>query len=171
MSSLLPVSAPVLLYRRFYRVRHTSGSRVAFAQGNLRTWPFRTTARSRGEANLLPAGRPWRHGPGAHFPGGRGLPVCVRRDAVLLDLAVERLGIDAEHGGRLRPVPAHVAQRGDDVLPLHLLQAPAGGRTRRAIAADLVGPVRGLDHVSRGEDHRALDRVLQLAHVAGPAVA
>src|SRR5678816_557550 len=91
-------------------------------------------------------------------PCGSG--VRLWRDAVPLDLPVERLGVDAEQRRGLAAMAADLAQRGDDVLALHVLDAArrAGGGARAA--PELVGQVRGLDLVVRGKDHGALDRVL-----------
>src|SRR5678815_5911306 len=61
-------------------------------------------------------------------------------------------------------------QGGDDVLPLHLFEA-SGRRRDRGITAHLRGEVVGLDLLAGGENHRALDGVLQLPHIAGPIVA
>src|SRR5215468_7610023 len=55
-------------------------------------------------------------------------PERVRRDPVREDLPIQRLGIDAEDRGRLRAVAADLLERGDDVEPLHLLQASARRR-------------------------------------------
>src|SRR5215813_11519386 len=49
-------------------------------------------------------------------------------DAVRVDLAVERLGIDREQGGGLTAVTVHLPEHRDDVLALHRLEATAGRR-------------------------------------------
>ena len=69
--------------------------------------------------------------------------------------------------------PSHSSSTLQDVRALELVERrhviagerrERGAGERRARAGD-VGDV---EHVARGEDHRALDRVLELAHVAGP---
>src|SRR5712691_6102088 len=101
------------------------------------------------------------------------LPKLVGVDAVDEDLAIEGLGIDFEERGGLAAVSADSPQGRDDVLPLHPLEAAGGGgrRGRRPAAGHFGREILGLDLVTFAEDHRALDRVLKLAHVAGPAVA
>ena len=72
---------------------------------------------------------------------------------------------------RCPPTSRRVA---DDVLALHGLEAAAAGRGRPAAGAvpptTSGGRSRRLDLVALGEDHRALDGVQELAHVAGPGV-
>src|SRR5438034_2713891 len=100
-------------------------------------------------------------------------PEVERLDAVGEDLPVERLGIDLEERGRLAAMAVYLTQGVDDVLPLHRFEARPGAasRRRRRFARHFRRQVTGLDLVTRRQDHRALDGVEQLAHVAGPRVA
>src|SRR5260370_34213252 len=126
---------------------------------------------SAGSSSALGSGgrarRTWPRAP----PGTPPSPVELGDDAVGLDLAIEGLGVDAEHGGRLGPMTAHAAEGRDDVQPLHVLETSPRRRARGPPAANLLRQVAGLDLIALREDHRPLHRVLQLAHVAGPVVA
>src|SRR5581483_1430583 len=102
-----------------------------------------------------------------------------RSEAELLPLAPERRRLDAEDARRLleRRRPPEDAP---DVVRLDLLERPvivaavgrsAGRGTRaRERRRDAGGERVRLDDVRRPEDHRALDRVSELADVAGPVV-
>src|SRR5436190_18483136 len=59
------------------------------------------------------------------------LAELVWPDLVADDLAIERLGIDGEQGGRLAAVTVHLPQRDHDVLSLHRFETRAGGADRR----------------------------------------
>src|SRR3990170_2662076 len=70
-------------------------------------------------------------------------------------------------------MPADLAERGDDVLALDLLEAAAPRRRARRDAAcrpQLGRQVLRLDLVALPENDGALDRVLELPHVARPVV-
>src|SRR5205823_7602410 len=109
-----------------------------------------------------------------------GAVVGVVVDAEFLELGAQRLARDAE----LLRGPGLVArahpQRVLDRQPLDLDQRAhhAGGKRlagprrpgARAAALQLGGQVLGPDLVLGLEQHHPLDHVLQLAHVAGPAV-
>src|SRR5262245_43726222 len=99
------------------------------------------------------------------------------REAVLLELAVERPLSDPEHGGALLAIPADEAQRRADRFALEVGEGPP----REPVRA-----VRGLDRPRLREGGRqvlepdrpprpgrdeGLDDIAQLPHVARPAVA
>jgi len=85
---------------------------------------------------------------------------------------VERRAVDAERARRLGALAARAVERGADArrggAVEHVLQRAVGGGRRAG--ALLEQQVLGRDRVAPHEHDRALDRVLQLAHVAGPAV-
>src|SRR2546422_170402 len=92
--------------------------------------------------------------PGALVPARTGRPSVPLPRPVLLELAIERLAVHRQEPRGRRAIAAGGAQRAQDVLALDVRQ---GQRPfRRHLAA-------------RGAP--ALERVLELAHVAGPAVA
>src|SRR4029453_6083969 len=77
---------------------------------------------------------------GATGHGGLAPRVRPRRspelrsdDAVRVDLAVERLGVDREQRRGLTAMAADLSQHGDDVLALHRLEAAAGRGGRRGV--------------------------------------
>src|SRR5437867_5620554 len=81
-----------------------------------------------------------------------------RHDAVGVDLAVQRLGIDREQGRGLAAMTVHLLEDRDDVLALHRLEAVAcRWRGRRVRSEDLWGKIRGRELVSLAQDHGALD--------------
>ena len=94
-----------------------------------------------------------------------------------LERAVERAAIDAEDLGGALLVAAGLAQDELDVAALELGQrraivdeAAGGARAGAARAPrDLGRQIRRQDDAVLGQRERALDDVLQLAHVAGPA--
>src|SRR2546426_7222671 len=89
------------------------------------------------------------------MPGPCHSPELLRRDGVRDDLAVERLRIDREERRRLSAMAADLAQRGDDVLALHRLEAPRRRRRRRAgdaRPADLGRQIGRLDLVALAQD-------------------
>ena len=112
----------------------------------------------------------------------RGAPSHLRVARLLahvaLELAVERLAIEAEHLRRERLVAADGLEHAQDVAALDLLHRHelggivAGDDDVRAPVAR--GPSRAGRRPTicskRGERDRALDAVLQLAHVARPGV-
>src|SRR6267378_7892525 len=89
--------------------------------------------------------------------GRRALPPRVTRrrspelradDAVRVDLAVERLGIDREQRGGLAAMTAHLPQDRHDVLTLDRFETAAGRRHgRRVRAEDFRRQIRGEDLV------------------------
>lgn len=93
-------------------------------------------------------------------------------DAVLPQLAPQRVGADPERARRLFPFAAQAVQRAEDMHTLHF-----GERKRRQVAGhllpehDLGREVSQLDPgLALGEHHRALHGVLELPHVPGPGV-
>src|SRR5947209_1824451 len=94
----------------------------------------------------------------------------------LFSLAVERARVDPEDLGggvearRTRQDPADVLdfERFEGDRPARLDRAGARGRPPRQ--GDPFGEVRQADGGAGGEDRGALDRVAQLAEVAGPGM-
>src|SRR5689334_18207950 len=109
-------------------------------------------------------------------------------DVVCLDFRVERGGVHAQQACGPRLMPAGLFERAPDQIDLetaHLFVEinaaadVADGRIARAVlvaggngfrVADLRAQALLRDLVARRDHHRALDRVLQLADVAGPRV-
>src|SRR5438445_615160 len=96
---------------------------------------------------------------------------------VAVELAVERLAIEAEHLRRPRPVPADRLHHAQDVAPLDLLErdqllgiAARDHHVRAAVVADALGQIVHPDALAGGQRHRALHAVLQLADVPRPGV-
>ena len=110
-------------------------------------------------------------------PEGRELgarPRAAHGDAVLLDALVEGAAREAEHFGGLGHGAALGAEHALDVPALGVGQAQAAGRG----AASAAGPRRARRATSVGaqdgavaQQHRALEDVAELAHVAGPGMA
>src|SRR5256712_9659875 len=96
-------------------------------------------------------------------------------DPVILELAPERGAADAERLGGAGVVAAEALERLEDVGALGVGEADLPRQGRRGPEQDASRHVRrqivGLDRVAAGEDRGALDRVLQLAHVARPRIA
>src|SRR5205814_1203836 len=91
------------------------------------------------------------------------------------DLAVEALAVDPEQPRGLVLVAAALAQRGGEQPALGLLERRhvaqiQGGSVGGREPAHGGGQVVERDRLGRRERERALDRVLELAHVAGPGV-
>src|SRR5206468_6924414 len=104
-------------------------------------------------------------------------PVAVKSlpQPVLLDLPVQPLPVDPEQPRRLVLVAPALAQRGGEQAALDLLERRHvaqidGGCVGGREPAHGGGQVVERDRVGDREREGALDRVLQLAHVAGPAV-
>src|SRR5437870_806059 len=101
-------------------------------------------------------------------------------ESVLLDLRVEQTSVDAEHFCRLGTITASVLQRLHDQILFELGNGLLEERTLRRDVLVLVFALAGVvvaerqlttgDDLSPREDHRALDDVLELAHVARPVV-
>src|SRR6185295_3861287 len=99
---------------------------------------------------------------------------------VLLQLVLDLARADLQQRGGAGRAPVHGLQGPQDGLPLDLREGAAGdGHVEAAVARGGRRPfhppkgremVRGEDGLAR-QHHRPLDRVLQLAHVAGPRVA
>src|SRR6266566_3190738 len=94
---------------------------------------------------------------------------------VLLDLPIQPLPVDPEQPRGLVLVAPALAQRGGEQATLGLLERRHvaridGGRVGGREPAHGGGQVVQRDRVGDREREGALDRVLQLAHVAGPAV-
>src|SRR5258705_4997902 len=105
----------------------------------------------------------------------RGAPAL---ETVLLDLPIERALADPKYLGRALPVAAEGLQVLADQIALDLGQrTPDEVDARRPPAADCRADADRLGHVLEPEQrrareqHHALDRVPELAHVARPAVA
>ena len=109
-------------------------------------------------------------------------------EAVLAQAVVERRAVDAERARRAGDVALRCVDGGDDLVALLLVQALAAAAARRRVgarrrrgaarrpapAAGGAAPeveVGGGDLGAAREDDRALDDVLELAHVARPGVA
>jgi len=107
-----------------------------------------------------------------------GSRVLHARFAGLVPLQLVVKGLETDAKGARRPllVPAMVVQRCKDQAALRLgdgrADRDAHARVRRALGLGQLRErqVRRLDVVAVGEDRRAMDAVLELAHVAGPAV-
>src|SRR5690348_7959868 len=101
--------------------------------------------------------------------------VLVAASHVALELPVDGPGGDAQEPRGHALVAAGVAERLLEHPPLDLLQRRPDGddhvacRSARTLA-DGLRQVPDVQHVAAGEHHRALDGVLQLAHVARPGV-
>ena len=106
---------------------------------------------------------------------GRGL---YRPDAVLLELVVERAGLDAEQARGLGLDAAALVVGLQDQLALEILEDLGqrhlarghGERVLAGAAAHARGQRAEIDLGALGEHQRLLDHVLELAHVAGPVV-
>src|SRR5689334_20210249 len=101
--------------------------------------------------------------------------IALLLEAVGQQLPVERRGVDPEDLARALLLPARVVEHLEDVLALELLEAHVRrvdheAALRRRAEADLLGQVLDLDRAALVEDDGALDRVLELAHVARPVV-
>src|SRR4051812_28408359 len=96
-------------------------------------------------------------------------------NVVLLHLAVERRPIEAENLCRFLFVPIRALQCLQDRHLLDLGERPVRRNykisRRRGLLTNRFGQVGDGDLAPFGDQHGALDRVLELAHVAGPAVA
>src|SRR5712692_7022616 len=109
--------------------------------------------------------------PTGSSPSVRGGGIAL----VTAELAVQRRGIDAQHFGRAALVAPLALQHPRDVGPLDRLERRVG---LRALGDQRLGPALGElarhrrkgDDLALGQDHRALHRVFELAHVAGPIV-
>src|SRR5438876_11232684 len=96
---------------------------------------------------------------------------------VAVELAVERLAVEAEHLRRPRPVPADRLHHAQDVAPLDLLErdqllriVARDHHVRAAVVADALGQIVHPDALAGGQRHRALHAVLELADVPRPGV-
>src|SRR5882724_4891895 len=96
---------------------------------------------------------------------------------VAVELAVERLAVEAEHLRRPRPVPADRLHHAQDVAPLDLLErdqllgiVACDHHVRAAVVADALGQIVHPDALAGGQRHRALHAVLELADVPRPGV-
>src|SRR6185295_842868 len=100
------------------------------------------------------------------------------REPVFLDARVELGSREAQQLGGARLVVPRLRQRLDDERPLDRVEVHAAGRQRRGarlaarrrLARCGDGQVLAADVAAVGEDDGALDRVAQLAHVAGPGI-
>src|SRR3954469_1174414 len=93
---------------------------------------------------------------------------------VPVELVVERLLADAERLRRPRLVVLQPAQGREDVLLFDLAEREAVRQFEiRALAAsrrELAREMLGFDGAAAAEDHRALERIAQLADVPGPGI-
>src|SRR3954449_2401222 len=95
----------------------------------------------------------------------------LRDQAVLLHLAPERDGADLQGGGRVTSITAKPLERTLDRGPLQRLQVEAVAQsTLSRDLSDLGREFTDPDAAAAGDDHRALDGMLQLANVSGPVV-
>src|SRR5258706_4194942 len=99
------------------------------------------------------------------------------REPVFLDPRVELGSREAEQLGGARLVVPCLRERLDDERPLDRVDVHAAGGQRgvrlagcRRLARRADGQVLAADVAAVGEDDCALDRVAQLAHVAGPRI-
>src|SRR5437870_3147363 len=108
----------------------------------------------------------------APSPAATGL---LARDPVLLELAPEGGAADAERLGGAGVVAAEALQRLEDVDALGVGEGGLPRKRRRGPQLQARRYVRGqvlwLEDIAPGQDGRALDRILQLPHVARPRVA
>ncbi len=101
----------------------------------------------------------------------------VLGQAVLLDPRIELRARQAEELGRARLVVPRLRQRLDHERALDVFEVDAAGGQRAARSRRRCAPARrgvhrqvlASDDPAVGEDHGALDRVPQLAHVPGHA--
>src|SRR3954468_6964264 len=98
-------------------------------------------------------------------------------DAVLLELVVQRRGLDAEQAGGLGLDPARLGVRLEDQLALEVVEDLGQRQLARHVEPILLGAAlqelrqRGRrDLLALGEHQRLLDRVLELADVARPVI-
>src|SRR5262249_39334838 len=96
-------------------------------------------------------------------------------EPVLLELAPERRPSDPQRFSRARVVAPEALESLEDVHALGLGERRLPRQLRRGTelkpGRDVGRQVLGLDAVAPGQDGRALDRILELAHVARPRVA
>src|SRR5262245_27298119 len=92
-------------------------------------------------------------------------------DSILLELAVQRFAIDAQQTCSGCPVASGRPQRARDMIAFDF------GERQGTFRLEVRGPdphhggkVADADRAAAAEDQRALDGVLELADVAGPAV-
>src|SRR3989442_15825293 len=100
-------------------------------------------------------------------------------ETVLLDARIELRACEAEELGRTGLVVPRLRERPDDERAFDLLEVDAASRQRRhrgrvgrllRLNSRSDRQVLGADRTAVGEDHRTLDGVAQLTHVAGPVV-
>ena len=107
---------------------------------------------------------------------GGGTGDALRR--VVAQLVAQRTDRDAEDGRRMRAVAQRMAKRLDDQVALHLLHPPADQRRDAADCRRLRGRTGRRPQFDRldadlrpvGQQHRAMDGVLQFAHIAAPGM-
>src|SRR5262245_33324764 len=112
--------------------------------------------------------------------GGADRAARTRLEALLLDLLEQRGAVQAQELRRTVLVPVRLLERLEDQVGLEVLDHVAEGeargrqlrgrRGRCARAAQRGGQVVDRDRALAAEHDEALDRVLELAHVAGPGV-
>src|SRR6185436_12249336 len=112
---------------------------------------------------------------GRRWPSAAPLLERQRVDPVAAHLVVEVLDVDACRARRLADVPLRLAQAAGDVVAFELFDDALLGGAEALEGSPLAfgqrgsearGQVAGLDERSPGQQHGALDRVLQLADVA-----
>src|SRR4029453_9264447 len=98
-------------------------------------------------------------------------------DAVAVQLVVKGFEADAQDLGGPRLVIPHRGQRLEDHVALYLLELhphrewrARAGLLDATRAGRFAGEVRGGDELARAGDHGALQRVAELADIAGPVV-
>ena len=132
----------------------------------LRTGALRQSGRSGANSSGAPRGKCAR----------RWSPEAARVDPVLADLVVEDPLGGAEQPRGLGAVPARGLQRVQRSGPSRTAATASSSEARGHRAGGLGGlqggrQVVAVDDAAVADQHRALDDVLQLAHVAGPVVA
>src|SRR5262249_16469463 len=95
------------------------------------------------------------------------------RDSIVLDAELDELALqgrpaDSEDVGGVRAIAVRRLEHAQDVIALDVLEPLRSTSWHRA--AQRRRQVLEIDRAAAGEDHRALERVAQLAHVARPVV-
>src|SRR5690242_12886596 len=115
--------------------------------------------------------------PAAAVAGASGAISCAAsRDPIAVELSVEGAAGKAKEARRLDALAARGLQRAQDLLALRGLerQLREALPVHRALGMGLEEVRRqvfGQQHAALADDHRALEHVRELAHVARPGVA
>src|SRR5262245_17381743 len=130
------------------------------------------------ELTAAPSHNEWADRPTAGRPGtGRSVLGPRRAHSPAGELHAERITMDLENAAGLGEIPAYALENPQHDLALELIgRFVQGQRLGRANLRGLVGQgdverqIVELDDRPLRQDHAALDHVLELAHVARPAV-